>query len=317
MSTLTSNAAPGRADRGPARGGRPRRGAAIVSQAQARTFMAPAILIAAVMLYLPFLWTAALSFTSYRGLGTPEWVGLDNYVRMFQDPNFLVSMRNTVIWVVGSILVPVGLGLLVAALTYDRRFGMWLRLPFLLPYALSGVGVGVVFGFLLQTHGAINQLLTLLGLPGGDVRFTVDAPINTVTMILASSWQGVGINALLFVIGLQSIPRSVIEAARIDGANAVQMFRYMIWPLLRPLTTVVIGLSIVASLKTFDIIWTMTEGGPGRRSETLAVTMYRETFAVQEFGSGAAVAVFLTLLVFVASIMYLRRQLADRPTRIT
>jgi len=80
---------------------------------------------------------------------------------------------------------------------------------------------------------------------------------------------------------------------------------------------VVIGLSIVASLKTFDIIWTMTEGGPGRRSETLAVTMYRETFAVQEFGSGAAVAVFLTLLVFVASIMYLRRQLADRPTRIT
>src|SRR5690625_6637740 len=128
MSSLTRSAAPGRADRGPARRGRSRRrGTAIVSQTQARTFMAPAVLIAAVMLYLPFLCTTALSFTSYRGLGTPEWVGLDNYIRMFQDPNFLVSMRNTVIWVVGRILVPVGLGLAVAARTSDRRVGTGLR----------------------------------------------------------------------------------------------------------------------------------------------------------------------------------------------
>lgn len=319
MSAVMKRQAPVRTSHGPDRGGprsRPRRTAA-VSQGQARTFIAPAVLVTAVLLYLPFLWTAALSFTRFRGVGSPEWVGLDNYIGMFQDPNFLISMRNTLVWVIGGILVPVALGLLIAVLTYDRRFGMWLRLPFLLPYALSGVGVGVVFGFLLQTHGAVNQLLATLGLPGAETRFTVDAPINTITMILASSWQGVGINALLFVIGLQSIPRSVIEAARIEGAGGLTLFRYIIWPLLRPLTTVVVGLAIVASLKTFDIIWTMTEGGPGRRSETLAVTMYRETFAIQEFGSGAAVAVFLTLLVFASSILYLRSQLADRPTRIS
>ncbi|WP_343074357.1 sugar ABC transporter permease [Phytoactinopolyspora limicola] len=279
-------------------------------------FVAPAVIVAAVLLYLPFLWAALLSFTEYRGLGAPEFVGLDNYAAMFDDPNFTISLRNTVIWVLGTILVPVALGLLIAVLTYNHRFGTWLRLPFLLPYALSGVGIGVVFGFLLQTHGAINQMLDFLGLPGAATRFMIDAPINTFTMIAAASWQAVGVNALLFVVGLQSIPKSALEAARMDGAGPWQLFRHITWPLLRPLTTVVVGLSIVASLKTFDIVWTMTEGGPGRRSETLAVTMYRETFSMQRFGMGAAIAVFLTALTFIAAMTYLRRQLSERPEKV-
>lgn len=128
-------------------------------------------------------------------------------------------------------------------------------------------------------------------------------------MVIATTWQAVGVNILLFVVGLQSIPPGPIEAARLDGASGWKLFRHVIWPLLAPLTTVVVGLAIVASLKTFDIVWVMTQGGPGRSSETLAVTMYRETFVAQKYGYGSAVAVVICVIAVVASLLYLRRQL--------
>lgn len=281
-------------------------------QWSARSFSLPAILFVAVLLYLPFIWTTVISFTEYNGLASPSWVGLDNYREMFRDSGLLTSARNTLIWVVGTITVPVGLGLFVAVLTYGMRFGSWFRLPFLIPYAISGVAVGVVWSFVLQTGGGLSQALDALGLPGADTRWLVDAPGNTLVMIGAAAWQSTGVNALLFVIGLQSIPKEPLEAARLDGASGWTMFRHQLWPLLRPLTTVVVGLSIVGSLKTFDIIWVMTQGGPGRNSETLALTMYRETFLQSQYGLGSAIALFLSVVTFVASIAYLRRQLSSR-----
>ncbi|SDU54664.1 carbohydrate ABC transporter permease [Jiangella alkaliphila] len=276
----------------------------------ARGFSVPAVLVVAVLLYLPFLWTTWISFTEYNGLGSPSWVGLDNYRAMFDDPNFATSLRNTLLWVVGSITVPVGLGLLIAVLSHGMRFGSWLRLPFLIPYAISGVAVGVVWRFVLQNDGGLSQALDALGLPGAGLGWLNDAPLNTIVMIGAAAWQQSGVNALLFVIGLQSIPREPIEAARLDGASGWRMFRHMHWPMLRPLTTVVVGLSLVASLKTFDIVWVMTKGGPGGNAETLAVTMYEETFVNSAYGTGSAVAVFLSVVTFLAAITYLRRQLS-------
>ncbi|NED95424.1 sugar ABC transporter permease [Phytoactinopolyspora alkaliphila] len=274
--------------------------------------MAPGVLIVAVLLYLPFLWTTYLSFTRYRGLGSPEWIGLDNYQAMFSDPALLTSLRNTALWVAGTIIVPVGIGLLIAVLTYNMRFGAWFRLPFLIPYAISGVAVGVIWSFILQSNGALSQALDAFGLPGAESRWLLDAPLNTFVMIGAAAWQASGVNALLFVIGLQSIPKEPVEAAKVDGASGWRMFRSILWPMLRPLTTVVVGLSIVASLKTFDVVYVMTQGGPGRSSETLAITMYRETFVQSEYGQGGAVSVVLTVVTLAASIAYLRRQLSER-----
>lgn len=272
-------------------------------------FVAPGVLLVAVVLYLPFVWTTYISLTEYNGLGSPEFVGFDNFPAMFGDPEFLTSVRNTMFWVVGTIVLPVGLGLLIAVLS--QGLPSIFRLPFLIPYALSGVAVGVIWSFVLQTNGALSQALEFLNLPGADTRWLLDAPLNTFVMIGASTWQGAGVNALLFGIGLQSIPKEPIEAARVDGASGFTMFRTMTWPMLRPLTTVVVGLSIVASLKTFDIIWGMTKGGPGRVSETLALTMYKDTFIDNNYGRGAAVALFLTVVTILASILYLRRQLAE------
>ena len=278
------------------------------------TFLSPAVLLVAVLLYAPFLWTTYLSLTRYDGLGDPKWVGLANYTRFFQDDVLWVTVSNTLLWVVGTIALPVGLGLFIATTTYRSRWGGWLRLPFLIPYAVSGAGVAVVWGFILQPHGALNDVLSWLHLPGGHSSLLLYRPVNTIVMIVAATWQGVGVNALLFLVGLQSIPNEPLEAARLDGASGWTMFRYVIWPLLRPLTAVVVGLAIVASLKTFDIVWVLTQGGPGRSSETLAVTMYRETFVANQYGRGAAVAVFLTLIAAVASFTYLRAQLGSRRT---
>ncbi len=290
----------------------PGRGWRLLRDLQAWLFVSPAVLLVGVLLYAPFIWTAYLSFTRYDGLGNPSWNGVRNYTRFFQDDVLWVTVSNTLMWVAGTIILPVGLGLFVATVTYRSRWGTAMRLPFLIPYAISGAGVAVVWGFILQPHGALNDVLTWVHLPGGHTSLLLYRPINTIVMIIAATWQGVGVNALLFLVGLQSIPNEPIEAARLDGASGWTMFRHIIWPLLRPLTAVVVGLAIVASLKTFDVVWVLTEGGPGRSSETLAVTMYRDTFVANEYGYGSAVAVLLTLIAGIASITYLRTQLSSR-----
>lgn len=277
----------------------------------ARGFVAPGVLLIAVLLYLPLLWTIFLSFTEYDGLGDPEWIGFENYVEMWDDAALVQSSLNTLIWVVGTLVIPVGLGLLLAMTTFGMKGGIWFRLPFLIPYAISGVGVGLIWSFVLQSNGALDQALALFGIVDTP-RWLLDWPTNTIVMICAAAWQGVGVNALLFTIGLQSIPKEPLEAARIDGAGTFRMFGSVIWPMLRPLTTVVVGLSIVASLKTFDIVLAMTKGGPGRASETLALTMYRDAFVNSNYGSGSAIAVFLMVVTLLASLLYLRRQLSPK-----
>lgn len=275
-------------------------------------YVAPAALLVAGLLYLPFLWTVYLSFTNYDGLSPATSAGLSNYRHLLHDPALATAIRNTLLWVAGTTLLPVGLGLLVAILSYNIKGGAWLRLPFLLPYAFSGAGVGMVWSVLLSHGGTLNQVLGFFHLPGAHTSFLTLAPQNTIVLIIAMTWQQLGVNTLLFVVGLQSIPREPIEAARIDGASGWSLFRRVIWPLLAPLTTVVVGLALVASLKTFDVVWVATQGGPGRSSETLAVTMYRDTFVADQYGYGSAVAVMLTVVTGAISVIYLRRQLARR-----
>lgn len=279
-------------------------------QRAAWAFLGPGAAVVVLVLYLPVVYTVVLSFTKYDGLASPQFVGLSNYRTMFTDPAFLTSLTNTAIWVVGTLVVPVGVGLAIASLSFGLKWAGLLRIPFLLPYALSGVGVGVVFGFILQNGGALSQALAFFHLPGAETRWLSEAPGNTIVMVLAAAWQGAGVNALLFTVGLQSIPKEPLEAARIDGATGWTLFRTMIWPLLRPSTTVVIGLAIVNSLKTFDLVQTMTQGGPNRVSETLAVSMYKDTFVNSYYGLGSAVAIFLSIITVAASLIYLRRQLS-------
>jgi ABC-type sugar transport system permease subunit len=272
-------------------------------------FLLPAVVLVGGFLIWPFLSTAYLSLTEYSGLGGARFVGLANYLSFVQDPILLRSLSNTLLWVIGSLLLPVGLGLFVATISFDLKGGAVYRVPFLLPYALSGTAIGVVWEFMLRRDGAINALLEAIGFGRFGQAWLLSPPLNTLSMIVASTWQSMGVAVILFLVGLQTIPREPIEAARIDGAEGWTLFRYITLPLLRPMTIVVVGITLVNSLKTFDIIWVMTQGGPSRSSETLAVTMYRETFLLFKYGYGSAIAVVLSAIVLAVSGLYLRRTL--------
>ena len=215
-------------------------------------FGLPAVGVVALLLYLPFLWTTYVSFTDYDGLASRVWSGLTNYMAMFSDPDLLGALTNTLLWVVGMVTLPVVLGLLIAVMTYGHKWGTWLRLPFLLPYAISGVAVGVIWGFVLQPDGALGQVLGFFGLPGAHTGWLQAGPGNTLMMIVAVTWQAAGVNALLFVVGLQSIPAEPLEAARLDGAEGFRLFLHQLWPQLRPITTVVVCSLMPPSIRAFN-----------------------------------------------------------------
>lgn len=271
-------------------------------------FLAPAMLLVGGLLIYPFARTVYDSFFTDNGF-TRSFTGTGNYSRLITDPVLGRSLLNTVMWVAGTLLLPVLLGLAIAMATSGLRLGKLARSVIVLPYAISGSATSVVWTFILESNGAANQVLNAVGLHHVTAGWLLEWPQNTISMILASTWQATGFSVVLFMVGLQAIPADTIEAAVIDGASGWSMFRKVLLPQLRPVAVVVIGMSLVNSLKSFDLIWVMTQGGPARSSETLAVTMYRETFLLPHIGYGAAVAVVLTVIVLGASWLYLRQQM--------
>jgi multiple sugar transport system permease protein len=264
------------------------------------------VLLVGVFLLYPALKTVWVALTDATGTSSGSFVGFDNFSRLFKDPAFRTSVRNTVYWVIGALVLQVGLGLLLAIVLSNMRAGNWLKRLFYLPYALSGAAVGVIWFYIFNPdNGLLTSGLHWIGL---DVhtRWLADPPINTFAMIFAAMWQGLGPAMVLFLVGLQSLPREPIEAARVDGAEGFRLFRHVTFPLLRPTTAVVVAITLINNFKVFDLIWVMTQGGPYRSSETLAVTMYRESFVSFSVGYGASVAVVLTFIVLVLSVFYLR-----------
>jgi len=261
-----------------------------------------------VFLLYPAADTVWTSLTDSTGLGAAKFVGLDNYVNLVKDSAFKTSFVNTLYWVAGVLALQVGLGLLMALVLSSTALGRVLKGVFYLPATISAAATGVIWFFVFSPdQGILNSFLRLIGLGGLTHSWLVaNPPLNSWAMIGAFTWQGLGPTMMLFLVGLQSIPREPIEAALVDGATGFRLFWHVTLPLLRPMTAVVVGISLINSFKVFDLIWVMTQGGPYRSSETLAVTMYRESFVSFHVGYGAAVAVLLTAIVFVVSIFYLR-----------
>lgn len=314
---LSTEGPPSRSVRGrPGRKIRPRtpaqRRPAASSLVQNGVFLAPAVLVVGVLLLVPFALTTYQSLTADNGLEPPTFVGLDNYIALMRDAGFLHSLLNTVLWTVGAILLPASVGLAIATFTRNLRFGRVFQLAFIIPYALSGVATGTIWSFLLSTEGPINTVLSGLGLGFLAQGWLLTWPVNTLVMIGVYVWQVSGVAVILFLVGLQAVPKETIEAGQLDGAKGTSLFWQIIFPQLRAITVVVIGISLTNGLRVFDLIWVLTGGGPGQVSEALAVTMYRRTFVLGDYGVGSAVAVVLTVIVVVTSWVYLRAQMPRR-----
>ncbi|WP_217168909.1 carbohydrate ABC transporter permease [Streptomyces sp. AC512_CC834] len=283
---------------------------AVRDRLAAGAFLTPSVLLVGVVLLAPFATTIYRSFfDDHRHSG---FAGVDNYRLFLTDDALLRSVENTLLWVAGTVALPFALGMLIACLSDATRWSRFARLCVVIPYALSGAAVAVVWNFVLSTDGALNQMLSAVGLGSLSQSWLLDWPGNTLVIICVNAWQATGVAVILILVGLQGIPPETLEAADLDGAGPWQRFRFVVLPQLRPVSIIVIGMSLANGLKSFDLLWVLTRGGPGRATETLAVSMYQETFLLQRPGAGSAIAVVLTVIVLAASWLYLRRQFDEK-----
>ncbi len=272
-------------------------------------FILPALLLVSILLLLPMLQNLYYSFFKWDMIGKPEFTGVKNYLGCFRDTNFLRSFGNTVIWVLSTLFLPVFGGLIIAIFIRGIKGENIFKSIIFFPLAISFVSTGIIWINMFTTNsGILNGFGSLLFGDRGKIQWLTQVPLNTISMIIAWTWQQTGSNMVLFLMGLTTIPSDPIEASIIDGATPWQTFRYVTVPMLSPITTVVIGQAMVNSFKTFDIIYVITRGGPYRSSETLAVTMYRESFTMFRMGYGAAIAVILSAIIILISGSYVKKQ---------
>ncbi|MFV0458626.1 MAG: carbohydrate ABC transporter permease [Actinomycetales bacterium] len=270
-------------------------------------FLAPALLLYGVFLIWPILRTFYLSFFAWSGLPTekPEFVGLRNYVYEFtQDPVFYTALGNTLIWVVLSVLIPTALGLVLAMGLNRPLMGRnVMRSVLYIPAVLASIAVATMWTWIYNpTLGLANALLARVGLAHD---WLGDPDTALYSVFIAFIWQSTGFAMVLFLAGLQSVPAELIEAAKIDGANAWQRFRAVTIPALRPTLAVVIVLTIISSLKVFDLIVGMTGGGPAQSTQVLALWSYSQSLYNHQFGPGSALSVILLAVTLILVVPYL------------
>jgi ABC-type sugar transport system permease subunit len=279
---------------------------------KAGLFMLPGVVLVVGLFWYALVFTVYVSFTQWSGLEPQTWIGLGNYSHLLSDPETRTALANTGYWVIGSLLLPVGLGLVAAVMLQNLRGQVFFKNVFYLPYAIGLTATAVIWGFLMggQGGGGISQALRAIGLTHlANTQWLFRPPVNTFSMIVASTWQVMGTDLLLFLVGLGALDRSVFEAAALDGATGLTLLRKVTLPLLRPMLTVVITITIVNSLQAFNVIWVLTQGGPFGSSNTLATWLYQEGFSQYSMGYASAIAVVLTVLVVALSSGYLRRTL--------
>jgi ABC-type sugar transport system permease subunit len=273
-------------------------------------YIAPAVLLVTTFFISSIIYTGFLSFHNWDGFSSMTFAGFSNYILLFKDPNFRISAMNTIIWVVCSLVVSLVFPLILAIFISKSSWLTGFKNIFYFPTALSATVGGMIIVSMISKYG-IPQLFAMLGFKNMMQDWLAVPYVNTFIMIFMGAWQSVGLNMLLFLSGLKNIPSSPIEAATIEGAGTYSMYRKVIFPLLKPTTTVVLLMSLVNSFKVFDSIWVMTKGGPYRSSETLALTMYQESFINNKFGLGAAVAVVLTVVIIIVSYFNLKSTFGD------
>lgn len=274
--------------------------------------LAPALLFVAAMAVFPLVYSFVLGFREWklaRSVTPGDWVGFQNYWYLLtDDPDFLEAMRVTAVFVVSNVsatlLVALGAALL---LNKAGRINTFARVLLILPFVMSPALVGISFRFFLNgEYGIVHHLIGLVFPSMVDTVWLADSTLAMVAVVAADVWHWAPYMTLVMLGGLASIPKETEEAARVDGASAWAVFRDVTLPQLLPVISVVLVLKTVFALKAFDIIYTLSNGGPGRSTQTLAYFVYETAFNYYDMGYAAAAAYILTAMLLVASGFYLR-----------
>jgi multiple sugar transport system permease protein len=269
-------------------------------------FLSPALLYAAIFFVLPLALALALAFTNFQAFAPHHFTGLHNFSYLLtRDPFFLTTVRNTLVFAVGSLALVIPLSLLVAYTISRSRFKAFWRCIFWLPMATNVVAVAFEWKFLLDgPTGLVNHVLDVLHLPGPG--WLSNPHLALLSVILVFVWMTLGSNMLLLSAGLESLDESTFEAARIDGANALQIFTRIALPLLKPTLLFVMTTDLIIGLSSFPLMLVMTEGGPAQSTTVTALYMYQMAFTDLRLGRASAAAFILFLLIFAITMVQLR-----------
>jgi multiple sugar transport system permease protein len=276
---------------------------------QALIYPAPAVIALFLIVVIPIGYNIYLSFTKWTiGLGQPRFIGLDNFIELLSDERVLNGVKVMIYFSGLSLSLELVLGLLIA-LYFNREFkgSEIVQAIYIFPFAATPVAVALIWRIMLNPEiGVMNYLLKSIGLPGS---LWVSSPVTVIpALVLVDVWKWTPMITLIVLAGLKSLPRDPYEAAVIDGANAFQIFWYITLPLIRPVLIAALMLRSLDNLKEFDMIYTITQGGPGISSETLYLYSYNVGFSFFKAGYGSAlmVVVFLIVLVFNVGMNRLR-----------
>jgi alpha-glucoside transport system permease protein len=283
-------------------------------------FLGPAALLLLAFLAFPAVYTIALSFNRGRNGEFTDWVGLDNWVRLFtNDPNFLRlgfppsgALWNNVLWIVFYVSLVVLMGLVIAVMATRVRYEAWIKAIVFLPQAIAATSLAVIWSFVYapdQNTGLLNALMGTVG--AGPVALLGNPGTVNWALIAVGIWGSVGFATVILSAAIKGISSEVLEAARVDGASETQIFWRIIVPMVSlPISVVAVTL-VVNVIKLFDLIYVMTRGGPGTSSRVIAFSMYQEAFPQGQFGYGAAIAVVMVILLIPVMIYNVRRFRAE------
>jgi ABC-type sugar transport system permease subunit len=289
-------------------GGQGARPAPIATGSANLLFALPALLLFGLFVLLPLATSFWYAFTAWNGFTAPEWVGLENFRRAFRDTVHLASYWHVTLYILGTLVLEVGFGLLMAVLlNSDRRgFGL-MRGMFFSPMVLSMTAAGVLWAFVLDYRlGLLNAVLKSLGLEDWTQPWLSQPSTALIAIMVVSGWRFAGFYMIIFFAALRRIPRNVYEAATLDGAGPVRQFFTITLPLLRASTLTCVLLAITGGFAGFDLFFTLTNGGPFNATEVPATWIIRQGFDNNQLGYATALTVILAAVVLVVALVYMR-----------
>jgi multiple sugar transport system permease protein len=273
-------------------------------------FVVPAVIVVLAVIVFPWVFTLWMSVHEWK-IGAPTtYVGIANYLRLPRDPRFVEAVWHTLVYTVLSVLLPLVLGTF-AAIVFHARFPMrgFLRGLFILPMMATPVAIALVWTMMFHPQlGVLNYLLSLVGIPP---QLWVFHPATVIpSLVLVETWQWTPLVMLIVLGGLAAIPAEPYESALIDGASLWQVFRYITFPLITPFLFIAAMFRMIDAVKSFDVIYAITQGGPGSASETINLYLYSVAFTYYDVGYASAIAVvfFALIVVLAAMLLYLRQR---------
>jgi len=275
--------------------------------------LAPTTIVMIVCMYGFIAWTGLLSLTKSRMMPQWEFVGLDQYVRLFNNPRWDVAVENLFIFLILFILIALVLGLLLAIFLDQkiRNEGV-IRTIYLYPMAISFIVTGTAWKWILNPGLGIEKLVRDLGFVGFEFRWLVESDMAIYTIVIAAVWQSSGFVMALFLAGLRGVDENLTKAAKIDGASTIRLYWHVILPLMRPVFFTAIVILTHIAIKSFDLVQALTGGGPGYSSDLPANFMYTFSFNRAQIGMGAASAMIMLFGVLAVLIPYLYSELRER-----